>query len=467
MKPEFFCFSRNQKYYAVDTVRIIPLQLNCAVYSILNEIQGKQDDSVDMTIFADRDGFADLQALIDQDILFHNNVYQVENSFRELNISLIPTLSCNLNCKYCYSSKKNTHKQIEIKTINNAINFFCNHYSFSYCRIDFVSGGEPLYDPDALMSMINTISSLLNRYQKKSLFWLCTNGLLLNNSIVKFLDEHHFSLGISIDGPEKIHDANRVDLAGNGTYQRTVNNVLEIKNNQDLSRNIKNLWNCAVITSSTQSLVDVMKNSYELGFQNLQMKLVWSSDKTIRLPTNKTIRLYEELTAYLFKLIEDDKIYEFLSICNENDTYGKVLLRIIIQSGVTRRCNAGINKFSIDSDGRLYPCDSFLGIKEYCIGDIYNGLNDVYHEFKNIRNYSVEKCKVCWAKHLCGGDCYYHAYINNGSPWLPDDTVCYIMKEISKMCIALVVDLYRSFPQKMQVIYAVLSKKAIRMEPKK
>lgn len=35
---------------------------------------------------------------------------------------------------------------------------------------------------------------------------------------------------------------------------------------------------------------------------------------------------------------------------------------VTIQSGVTRRCNAGVNKFSISPEGKLYPCDSFLGI---------------------------------------------------------------------------------------------------------
>lgn len=165
-------------------------------------------------------------------------------------------------------------------------------------------------------------------------------------------------------------------------------------------------------------------------------------------------------------LLSKNRLEEFLSICNENDTYGKILLRVIIQSGVTRRCNAGVNKFSISPEGKLYPCDSFLGIEEYCIGNIYEGLNETYNDFSRKRNDNIQKCKRCWAKYLCGGDCFYHAYLNNDSPWVPDDRVCNVMKEIAKMCISLVVDSYRSFPQVMQKVYAILSKKAIRMEPK-
>lgn len=466
MKTNFFCFSRNGKYYAIDTVRIIPLQLDYTVYSLLNEIQIKNYDSVDLKDFVCRDGYSELKTLAQQNILFHCNIYKVENSFRELNISLIPTLACNLNCRYCYSSRKKENKMMPLEVMDDAIKFFCRYFSFSNCRIDFVSGGEPLYNYSALISIMDRISYLLDKYNKKSFFWLCTNGVLLNEHILKYLDKKHVNIGISIDGPEDIHDANRVDIEGNGTYKKIVTNLLKFNTNKELSRNIKNLWNCAVVTSSTHSLIDIMRNSYQLGFKNLQMKIVWSNDNSIRLSEENTIKLYDELTQYLFELIKESKLDEFLSICNENDTYGKILLRIIIQSGVTRRCNAGVNKFSISPEGKLYPCDSFLGIDDYCVGDIYKGLNSVYSEFNNLRNDSIEKCSVCWIKYLCGGDCYYNSYLNSGSFRVPDDKVCFIMKEISQMCIALVVDLYFSFPQEMKKIYNILSKKVIRMEPK-
>lgn len=465
MIPNYYCFTRNGSCYAIDTVRIIPLQLSQAVYSTLQRMKDNKND-IEINTLTDQEGYEDIQALANQEILFHSNNYIVENSFRELNISLIPTLGCNMNCKYCYSSRKNENKLMSSNIINDAINYFCKNFQFSFCRVDFVSGGEPLCDPEALVDMVDILSGTLDNHNKNTLFWLCTNSLLLNKKTLHYLDSKHFNLGISIDGPEDIHDANRVDLGGNGTYKKVVNKILEVKDDIKLSRNIKNLWNCAVITSSTKSLVDIMSNSYQLGFQNLQMKIAWSSNNLIRLSDEKTIQLYDELTNHLFLLIEQKRLNEFLSICNENDTYGKVLVRVIIQSGVTRRCNAGINKFSISPEGKLYPCDSFLGIEEYCIGDIYNGLNETYNDFSLKRNDNIEKCKSCWAKYLCGGDCFYHAYLNNGSPWVPDDRVCTIMKEIAKMCIALVVDSYCSFPNEMQKVYAILSKKAIRMEPK-
>lgn len=152
--------------------------------------------------------------------------------------------------------------------------------------------------------------------------------------------------------------------------------------------------------------------------------------------------------------------------CNENDTYGKILLRIIIQSGVTRRCNAGLNKFSLSYDGKLYPCDSFLGNEEYCIGDIYHGFNEKYDQINQLRVESNGVCRECWARFLCGGDCFYHSLLNTSRINEPDEKTCRITKELIKMGCSLIVDLYEAAPENMKNIYNILSKRTRSLEPK-
>lgn len=466
MEAEFFCFEIGNNYYAFDTIRLIPMQLSKKSYHVLRDLSNdlSSNGQVDLKKYLVSD---ELIALSNQNILFHNKKFEVNNSFRELSLSLIPSQSCNLNCKYCYAGETKTDKVMKPNTVRDTIRFFCKNFPFSTCRVDFVSGGEPLYDVDSLLEMIKIVSEELNLYGKTPLFWLCSNGLLINEKILQRLDEYNFNLGISLDGPQEVNDANRQDLAGNGTYNKVVQKISSITQNDALSRNIRNLWNCAVITTRTKSLVDIMQNSYNLGFRNLQMKTVWSNDDSIRLKEKVTIQLYKELTHYLFKLIEQKRLDEFLCICNENDTYGKVLLRLIIQSGVTRRCNAGVNKFSLSPEGKIYPCDSFLDEEKYCLGDIYNGFKkNLAIQFSRMRNSNIQKCRVCWAKYLCGGDCFYHAYLNTESPSTPDNRTCAVMTEIAKLCIVLVVNLYRTFPGEMRKIYSVLSKKAMRMEPR-
>ena len=242
--------------------------------------------------------------------------------------------------------------------------------------------------------------------------------------------------------------------------------ICQVLSNPNLSRNIKNLWNSAVITPDSCGLSEIVRNAYNLGFRNLQMKVLWSADKTRAYFHSNIIALFEDLSNYLYSLLQNDEIEQFLMICNENDTFGKMLLRIIIQSGVVRRCNAGINKFSVSPEGRIFPCDSFMGSEKYCIGDIYNGFNNAFNEFREIRNYNVDACSNCWARNICGGDCMYNSFINTGKITIPDEEICIITKAIIEMCVKLIVDSFCNFPDKMSEIYNILTKKTVRMEPR-
>lgn len=464
MKCNYYCFEVNSTYYAIDIVRLIPLNLSRELYLLLYHLQQRNIKYIEN--FDKFTGIAleEIKILSDQNILIHKDDIEVNNSFRELSLSFIPTLSCNFKCKYCYSNRKYDNIEMKEATLQKAIDFFCKNFDFSFCRVDFVSGGEPLYNKPALIKMIDSISECLDINSKNHFFWLCSNGTLFDDEIVSYLDKKHCNIGISLDGPQNINDANRVFKNGKGTYRHVVEEIQRINNRADLSRNIKNLWNSAVITEDTYSLPRVMRNSYELGFRNLQMKVLWSSDVSSYDFTKKMICLFEELSDYMFKLIENDQMEEFLMICNENDTFGKILLRIIIQSGVVRRCNAGINKFSVSPEGEIYPCDSFMSIGKCSLGNIYDGFNDMYFKFVKIRNNNIEGCKNCWIRNICGGDCYYNSYINSGDPTIPDEKICNITKSITKLCIKLVINLYCSFPDKMQNIYNILAKRTTRME---
>ena len=463
----FYCFKLHEKYYAIDIVRIIPMRINKDVYKLLCQIKEDNSSFENVKMYEKQIGYKEIVFFKECDLLFHlpQNCC-VQNSFKELSLSVIPTLGCNLNCKYCYSSVKNDNRAISLKTINDAFEFFCQNYDFNCCRIDFVSGGEPLLTQDKLKQVVNQIQYVLERYEKQSIKWLCTNGTLLNDDILEFLDSNGFNLGISLDGPQEVNDVNRMFKNGCGTYKSVQENVSKLLKNNKLTRRMKYLWNCSVVSSTTHSLVEVINNSYKLGFSNIQMKLVWSGDNNLKLTFDHAINLYEELSSYLYMLVMEGQIDRFLMLCNENDTYGKVLLRIIIQSGVTRRCNAGVNKFSISYDGNLYPCDSFLGKEEYCIGNIYQGFNENYYKINQLRVESSKICSYCWARYLCGGDCFYHALLNTDDINMPDEERCKITKEIIKMGISLVVDLYENTPSNMELIYKILSKRTKTMEPK-
>lgn len=466
VSKSFHMFSDN---YLFDTKRLIPVRLSDELLKSFKIIDTDENlySSFELDRYKHLEHFNEILEFAEGNVLLHKDKFQVYNSFKELNISLIPILACNLSCKYCYSNNKSKIQYISEEMVKTAFEFFCNNYDFSFCRIDFVSGGEPLFDQNYLKKIILDIRKILDEYNKDYLFWLCTNGVLLNSEITKFLNDNNVNIGISLDGEKEINDINRVDIYGNGTYDKVYKNVKDILNNPKLSRNFKNLWNSSVITADTNSIVSVMKNSFDIGFENLQMKTVWSNDSRIKPSLEKIIKLYSNLKEYMLELVMNNNIKEFLTICNENDSFGKILLRLIIQSGVTRRCNAGVNKFSLSPEGNLYPCDSFLNNDAFCVGNIFNGFNSNYDKFYSIRTDKIDKCSKCWACYVCGGDCFYNSFINNNDILDPDIDTCKINKKIIELTVNLIISSYERNPIFMEKIYNILSRRTELLDVKR
>jgi radical SAM protein with 4Fe4S-binding SPASM domain len=113
--------------------------------------------------------------------------------FQEDYLTLILTLECNLNCSFCPIEKKRV--SLNFRTAQKAIDFFLSLKGDSK-RIKFF-GGEPLLEFELLKKIIFFSESKARGLNKEVKFVLTTNGLLLNNKILKFLEEHGIELILS------------------------------------------------------------------------------------------------------------------------------------------------------------------------------------------------------------------------------------------------------------------------------
>lgn len=170
-------------------------------------------------------------------------------------------------------------------------------------------------------------------------------------------------------------------------------------------------------------------------------------------------KLYRHLMEYLFDVSNLENISVFTSILNDNDDFRNIFCRLLLKSGTRRRCSAGINKFSISLDGKIYPCNKFAGIDEYCLGDIYYGLNYKFYEFKNMNTHNSQKCSYCWAAKLCGGDCYYNSYLKNNNCLEPDPNICELNQYLIELSIVLMTKLSAHKPDFLKLLYIDLSQK--------
>jgi uncharacterized protein len=93
---------------------------------------------------------------------------------------------------------------------------------------------------------------------------------------------------------------------------------------------------------------------------------------------------------------------------------------------------------SFDAEGNIYPCEGFVGISDYCMGNIYHKIDrDIQEKFMSANVTNQDKCQHCWARYLCGGDCYHNAYLVNHSIFTPDDNICYFIRNIAERALIL------------------------------
>ena len=140
-----------------------------------------------------------------------------------------------------------------------------------HCEIDFF-GGEPLLNWDVVKQTVEYIESIQEKHNKIFKLTLTTNGMLLTQDKIDYVNEHKMSLVLSLDGRESVHNAMR-PVAGSGaesykyiakkSYQCCKNNAMALNTTYVVRIHIKTL----------DFTKDVMAMS-DLGFEHLSMEPV-------------------------------------------------------------------------------------------------------------------------------------------------------------------------------------------------
>lgn len=132
--------------------------------------------------------------------------------------------TCNLDCKYCfYLEKEKLYPDNEKwKMSDECLKTFTRDYIAAQPNneVNFAfQGGEPtLLGVNYLRKVVEYQKKHANGKQISTA--LQTNGTLHNDEWGEFLAGKKFLVGLSIDGPEDLHNANRVDKKGGNTYRQ-------------------------------------------------------------------------------------------------------------------------------------------------------------------------------------------------------------------------------------------------------
>ncbi|MEO3034272.1 radical SAM protein, partial [Escherichia coli] len=143
------------------------------------------------------------------------------------------SFQCNLKCDYCFYLEKESQFTHEKWMDDSTLKEFIKQYiAASGNQVYFTwQGGEPTL---AGLDFFRKVIHYQQRYagQKRIVNALQTNGILLNNEWCAFLKEHEFLVGISIDGPQELHDRYRRSNSGNGTFAKVIAAIERLKSYQ-------------------------------------------------------------------------------------------------------------------------------------------------------------------------------------------------------------------------------------------
>ena len=138
---------------------------------------------------------------------------------------------CNMRCGYCfYIDEAANRLQPGMGLMTDEIAGELIDAAFAAVRpggpVSFAfQGGEPTLAGLPFLRRFCDMADEANVGRHPLSFRIQTNGLLIDEAWADFLLKRHFLVGVSVDGPEALHNECRRDARGAGTWERTARAV--------------------------------------------------------------------------------------------------------------------------------------------------------------------------------------------------------------------------------------------------
>lgn len=346
--------------------------------------------------------------------------------------------ACNLNCTYCYYLEKQKLYQEEgsMRMGEKLLNLYIRQYIQVQQApvVQFVwQGGEPtLLGLDYFKKIVDLQKKYAAGKQIDNVFQ--TNGTLLNDDWARFFKENNLLVGISIDGPEEIHNMHRPFKTAKPSFSRVMNGIEVLKKHR--------------VKFNTLTVVNRHNSQYPLEIYNFLKKIGSGYIQFIPIVERK----YNGEASKLLSLVgPEEKHAEVTNWSVLPEDFGNFLIQVFdewVRKDVGRYFvqqfdaalanwvgeSPGICVFSetcgdaivVEHNGDVYSCDHFV-YPEYKLGNIREDALLEMVKSSRQRKFGAEKlnhlpqyCIECDYRFACHGECPKHRFeiTPNGEPGL-------------------------------------------------
>lgn len=427
-------FNIKDLYFATDTNTGLVHAVDKIVFDLLMNEKFKDENKYselyneygESTV---REALSEIQYLIDNKMLYTEDIKYV-NTIKPVikAMCLNMTHDCNLRCEYCFASQgtyKGEKAFLSFETGKKAFDYLVkNSGNRKNLEVDFF-GGEPLMNFDVIKKLVDYGRSLEKEYNKHFRFTVTTNGVLLDEEKMDYINENMDNVVLSIDGRKETNDRMRKTINKKGSYDLIVDNYKKFIS----KRGSKDYFARGTYTSNNLDFSEDVKHMRELGFDKISVEPVVAKDEEKYALKKEHVDIlkkeYEKLAEYYIESYKSkDRRFQFFHFNIELEGGPCIYKRSI-------GCGAGTEYVAVTPSGDLYPCHQFVGNEEFIIGNVEEGITNraLADKFKNVSVNDKPACRDCWAKYFCSGGCHANAYNFNKDFTVPYDVGCELEKK--------------------------------------
>ena len=336
-----------------------------------------------------------------------------------------PTERCNFNCTYCYlpEEMRRSGKTMSRQEVEDALahlrSYFYEDLKIKQVKPQIIfHGSEPMLAKDAIFPAIET-------YSDDFVFGIQTNGTLLDDQDISFIQKHGIGVGVSLDAPvQEIADKTRKSWSGKGAFSKLVDVIDKLSSYPGFN----------VISTVTSINVRYLPEMVDFCDRHNIRMIMFNPVRCTQKGGQQLKPDDSELALYFLKAL--DRVYEIYQEKQKRITitnFTNILAGIV--GPTTRRLMCDISPrgggrcfFALSAHGDLFPCSEFIGFPEFKGGNIFrdsvtDALKSVpFKEVTNRKAEDIDPCKRCAIRHFCGAPCpaevhSFYGKLNAPSPY--------------------------------------------------
>ncbi|MGR4065273.1 MAG: anaerobic sulfatase maturase [Vulcanimicrobiaceae bacterium] len=339
---------------------------------------------------------------------------------------------CNLDCSYCFFLDKEalypgSRFHMSDVVLEKYIAQLIEGHRSNQVTVAW-QGGEPTIMG---LDFFRRAIGFQEKYKKPGMTFentMQTNGTLLTDEWCEFYKENDFLIGLSIDGPRELHDANRVDKGGKGTFDKVMRGLRLLQ---------KHGVEFNVLTTVNSTNGDHPLEVYR--FLRDEAGTSWMQFIPIVERINDDGRtVYQKGDQVSERSVRPEQFGAFLNVIFDEWVHrdvGKVFVQTFeaaarswlgMPSGMCvfePTCGTGI---AIEHNGDLYSCDHFVE-PDYLLGNVETGrmidmlASDFQLKFGRDKLDALPQyCLECDVRFACNGECPKNRFLAapDGEPGL-------------------------------------------------